>query len=169
MPVSVGDAAPDFELPGRFDREAGDFRMHRLSAALADGPVVLHFFPAPFTSTCETQMCGVRDHVDDYLGAGIAVWGVTAHAPAVIAAWAREHRFGVPILSDYDRAVSEAYVGVYSPSEHLHLALCSKRGVVAVRTEGTVAHVWIGEQPSVAPPQEEIERAIGSVARGGRA
>lgn len=49
MPVNVGDAAPDFELTGRFDHEAGAFTKHRLSEALKEGPVILHFFPAPFT------------------------------------------------------------------------------------------------------------------------
>lgn len=49
MPVKVGDPAPDFELPGRYDRETGHYTMHRLSEALKEGPVLLHFFPAPFT------------------------------------------------------------------------------------------------------------------------
>lgn len=166
MPVSVGDEAPDFELPGRYDREAGAFRMHRLSAALEDGPVILHFFPAPFTSTCERQMSDVRDGVDAYLDRGVTVWGVTSHPPAIIAAWARQHRFGVPILADYDRAVSEAYVGLYSPERALGLALTSKRGVVAIGTDGTVRHVWTSDDPGVAPPQEEVAAAIEAVAAG---
>jgi peroxiredoxin len=166
MPVQTGDEAPDFELPGRFDRDKGGYRMHRLSTALEDGPVVLHFFPAPFTSTCEVQMTTVRDTVDRYLDAGAAVWGITAHAPSIIRSWAREHRFGVPILSDYDRAVSEAYVGLYSPSEHLNVALCSRRGLVAVGEDGVVQHVWTGDHPDDSPPDEEIARALDAVGSG---
>jgi glutaredoxin-dependent peroxiredoxin len=165
MPVEVGEEAPDFRLPGRFDREAGAHRMHRLSEALTDGPVILHFFPAPFTSTCEAQMCGVRDSVDRYLDAEAAVWGVTAHPPVVIRNWAREHRFGVPILSDYDRAVSESYVGLYSPAERLNVALCSKRGVVAIGADGVVRHVWVAEDPDLTPTDGEIEKALASVRR----
>lgn len=164
MPVSVGDRAPDFELPGRFDREAGAFAMHRLSAALAEGPVILHFFPAPFTAGCEGQMCQVRDNIEDYRGRGVTVWGVTSHPPAIIGAWARIHRFGVPVLADYDRGVSEAYVGVYAASDYLHLALCSRRAMVAVGRDGVVAHVWIGEGPGELMSAEEIERALRSVA-----
>lgn len=163
MTVSEGEEAPDFALPGRFDRGAGQYRMHRLSASLEDGPVILHFFPAPFTSTCEEQMCTVRDDVDTYLDAGVTVWGITAHAPAIIRSWARRHRFGVPILADYDRGVSLAYVGLYEPRERLGVALCSKRGVIAIDPESTVRHVWIGDDPDVAPPHEEIAEAIGSV------
>lgn len=163
MPVSVGDDAPDFELPGRFDRESGTYRMVRLSESLADGPVILHFFPAPFTSTCEGQMCGVRDSVDRYLDAGAAVWGVTTHPPVVVRNWARAHRFGVPILADYDRAVSESYVGLYAPRQHLGVALCAKRGVVAVGADGVVRHVWVSDDPDVAPTDEEIGRALEAV------
>lgn len=163
MTVSVGEEAPDFELPGRVDRDTGHYRMHRLSASLEDGPVVLHFFPAPFTSTCEEQMCAVRDDVDAYLDAGITVWGISAHAPSIIRSWARRHRFGVPILADYDRGVSLAYVGLYQPREQLGVALCSKRGVVAVGSNRVVRHIWIGDDPDIAPPDEEITQAIASV------
>ena len=43
--VVVGDSAPEFTL----------------SAALADGPVVLAFVPAAFTSACTEELCTVRD------------------------------------------------------------------------------------------------------------
>lgn len=163
MTVSVGDEAPDFELPGRYDREAGQYRRHRLSASLEDGPVILHFFPAPFTSTCEEQMCAVRDSVDRYLDAGVTVWGISSHAPSIIRSWARRHRFGVPILADYDRGVSLAYVGLYEPREQMGVALCSKRGVVAIAADGIVRHLWIGDDPDIAPPEDEIAQAIDSV------
>lgn len=165
MPVEVGEEAPDFRLPGRFDRTTGAYRMHRLSDATGDGPVILHFFPAPFTSTCQAQMCGARDAVDRYLDAGAAVWGVTAHAPVIIRNWARQHRFGFPLLADFDRAVSESYVGLYAPRERLSVALCAKRGVVAVGPDGVVRHVWVTDDPDVAPSEEEIERALASVRR----
>lgn len=161
--MSVGDEAPDFELPGRFERESGTYRMHRLSEALQDGPIILHFFPLPFSSTCEAQMCGVRDSVDRYLDAGVSVWGVTAHAPVLIRNWAREHRFGIPILADYDRAVSESYVGLYAPGERLGVALCAKRGLVAVGADSVVRHVWVVEDPDLAPADEDIRDALASI------
>jgi glutaredoxin-dependent peroxiredoxin len=166
VPVSVGDEAPDFELPGRYDRDRGAYRVHRLSAALQDGPLLLHFFPLPFSSTCEAQMCGVRDSVDRYLDAGVAVWGVTTHAPVLIRNWTREHRFGVPILADYDRAVSESYVGLYAPDEQPGVALCAKRGVVAVGTDRVVRHVWVAEDPDQAPDEDQVALALASVRRG---
>jgi peroxiredoxin len=165
MPVQVGDAAPDFELMGERDRETGTFRTYRLSDALRESPVVLHFFPAPFTSTCEQQMCEVRDRVDAYKGEGVTVWGVTGFPPAIIASWARQHHFGVPILADYDHKVSEDYVGLYSPDRFPNVALTTKRGVVSIGEDGSVRYVWIPDESGVSPPDEEIEAAISAAAR----
>jgi peroxiredoxin len=165
MPLRVGDAAPDFELMGERDRETGRFRTYRLSEALSDSPVVLHFFPAPFTMTCQEQMCTVRDRVDSYQGEGVTVWGVTGFPPTIIAAWARQHHFGVPVLADYDHGVSDTYVGLYSPDRYPSVAMATKRGVVSIGRDGSVRHVWIPEGSDVPPPDEEIEAAIGAAVR----
>ena len=150
---------------GERDRDTGKFRMYELSDALRESPVVLHFFPAPFTTTCEEQMCTVRDRVDAYLGEGVTVWGITGFPPAIIASWARQHHFGVPILADYDHRVSEAYVGLYPPDQFPNVALTTKRGVVAVGQDRTVRHMWIPDESGIAPPDDEIEAAIGAATR----
>ena len=64
MTVSIGDAAPRFDLLGSEWRGEAP-PTFRLDEALSRGGVVLHFFPAPFTSTCEAQMCAEigRAHV----------------------------------------------------------------------------------------------------------
>src|SRR6266516_1723686 len=70
--VKVGDPAPDFELFGDRDPESGAYERYRLSEALKEGPIILHFFPAPFTRTCQLQMDEVRDRADDlYLATGV--------------------------------------------------------------------------------------------------
>ena len=158
MALSVGDTAPDFTLVSD-ERIDGGFRPYHLAEALQQGPVILHFFPAPFTRTCELQMTGVRDHVEDVYGAqGVKVWGVTGHYPWMIQAWDREHHFGVPVLADYEHEVSEAYVGTYA--DLLGLRHTTKRGVVGVATDGTVRYVWTTEDPGVAPSDETIQAAI---------
>jgi glutaredoxin-dependent peroxiredoxin len=167
MTVEVGGKAPYFELPGEFDPETRGFRPYRLSEALKEGPVLLHFFPAPFTFVCQAQMCAVRDSIEDYRAEGIAVWGVTGHYPMINAAWAKEHDFGVPLLADYEHTMSEQYVGTYSPDQILGLKHLAKRAVVSIAQDGTVAFVWITEDPGVAPSEEVIKQAIGA-AKGKR-
>ncbi len=111
--------------------------------------MVLQFFPLPFTRTCEKQMCAVRDHVEEYEGAGVTVWGVTGHYPQLIAAWDKEHAFGVPILADYDHEVSKAYVGLYEDRLPAGLRLTAKRAVLAISKDGVVRSVWVTEIPGV--------------------
>ena len=164
MPVAVGDEAPDFELPGSFDRETGQYRMYRLSKALTEAPVVMHFFPSPFTSGCQAQMCRVRDERHEmYDASGVQVWGVTGHYPYTIRAWAKENGFTIPILADYEHEVSERYVGTYEPEKINGLRHISKRAVVAVNTEGVVRFAMINPEPWDPVPDERVQEAIASV------
>jgi peroxiredoxin len=163
MTVRVGDRAPDFELAGRRDPDTREYQWLRLSKELTERPVIVHFFPSPFTSTCERQMCEVRDRIEDYTGAGVTVWGVTGHYPQMIGAWAKEHHFGVPILADYEHDVSESYVGTYPPEHFGGLRHMTRRGVVGIGQDGTVRYVWVSDESSVAPSEEVVAEALASV------
>lgn len=108
-------------------------------------------------------MTTVRDTIDQYRKPGVTVWGVTAVAPLIISAWAREHKFGVPILSDYERTVSEAYVGVYDPETEHALALLTKRGMIAIRRDGIVGYVWAARDYANVPLEDDAAKAIAAV------
>ena len=161
MPVKVGDRAPDFELPSRYVRDERRYETLRLSEELKERPVLLQFFPSPFTGGCEAQMCAVRDQKDAlYEQQGVTVWGVTGHYPILITLWAKEHHFGVPILSDYEHTVSEAYVGFESPELSAGLKWITNRGLVAIDREGVVRYVRVHPLP---PTDEDVREAIASV------
>lgn len=160
MALSVGDTAPDFEL---YAKKAADGPKYRLSNALKHGGVVLQFFPLPFTGVCEEQMCAVRDSIDSY--ECVTVWGVTGHYPQLIEAWDRAHGFNVPILADYDHEVSRTYVGLYEDPMPQKLALCSKRSVLGISSDGVLRYSWISEISGVGPDQQVVDAAI-SCAKG---
>jgi peroxiredoxin Q/BCP len=168
MTVEVGKPAPDFELFGALDRATGTYATYRLSDALKERPMVLHFFPAPFTRVCEAQMCDVRDHADDVYGArGVGVWGVTGHYPWLIAQWEREQHFGVPILADYEHTVSEEYVGTYPAAKMNGLRHTSKRAVVGIGQDGVVRFLWTTDEPAIAPSDEIVQAAIDAALEDG--
>ena len=160
--VAVGDIAPRFALLGS-DWRGEAPPTFALEDALAEGGVVLHFFPAPFTSTCEAQMCAVRDGIAAYDGA--TVWGVTTHHPILIARWEAEHRFAVPILADVTGEVARAYVGLYGDEIWPGLRNTARRGVIGISPQGVVGAVWVGATPGDAPPDDAVAAAI-AVARG---
>jgi peroxiredoxin Q/BCP len=58
--VRKGDVVTDFELPD----ETGAPR--RLSGLLADGPVVLFFYPAAMSLGCTVESCHFRDLIGEF-------------------------------------------------------------------------------------------------------
>jgi len=59
--VDAGDSAPDFTVPVAGGEAYNDIGQFTLSEALAEGPVVLAFVPAAFTSACTEELCAFRD------------------------------------------------------------------------------------------------------------
>ena len=62
--VAVDDDAPDFTLPKATGAAYNDFEAFTLSDAFGEGPIVLAFYPAAFTSACTEEMCAFRDAKD---------------------------------------------------------------------------------------------------------
>src|SRR4029434_3380050 len=71
MSVEVGAKAPDFTLPNQ-DREPVS-----LSEQLKAGPVVLAFFPAAYSGTCQKEMCTFRDSASSLNSVKAKVLGVS--------------------------------------------------------------------------------------------
>ena len=101
-------------------------------------------------------MWAVRDHIEDYTGAGVTVWGVTGHYPQLIAAWDKEHAFGVLILADYDHEVTSTYVGLYEDPLPANLRLAAKRAGPFRRRD-----LRRGETPIARSPGQGSPRAAG--------
>jgi peroxiredoxin Q/BCP len=98
-----GDTVEDFALPD----ETGTVR--RLSDLLADGPVVLFFYPAALTPGCTAQACRFRDLAAEFAEAGARPVGISADAVERQAEFAGRHTLGMPLLSDVDGTVRERF------------------------------------------------------------
>lgn len=94
MSLSVGDAAPAFELPNQ-DRE-----MVNLDALKGRKSLVV-FIPFPFTGICEGELCMIRDNLAGLGDLDANVVAITVHAVPTIKAWADANHFGFSVLSDY--------------------------------------------------------------------
>ena len=101
--MNPGDTAPDFELPDQ------DGKLRKLSELLADGPVVLFFYPAAMTAGCTAESCHFRDLKGEFAALGAQVVGISADEVSKQGQFANKHNFGYPLLSDTDRTVAEAF------------------------------------------------------------
>ena len=100
--MQAGDVVPDFELAD----ETGAPR--RLSAFLADGPVVLFFYPAAMTGGCTKESCHFRDLRSEFASVGAQRVGISADSVDKQRQFSEMHTFDFPLLSDPDRTVASS-------------------------------------------------------------
>ncbi|NKQ25913.1 peroxiredoxin [Streptomyces galbus] len=99
----VGDRVEDFALPD----ETGTVRT--LSELLADGPVVLFFYPAALTPGCTAEACHFRDLAAEFAEAGARPVGISGDPVDRQQEFAGLHTLGMQLLSDEDGAVRERF------------------------------------------------------------
>lgn len=101
--MEKGELAPDFTLPD----QTGTPR--RLTDLLASGPVVLFFYPAAFTPTCTAESCHFRDLGAEFAAVRAFRVGVSSDPVDKQKAFAAEHAFDYPLLSDRDGEVAARF------------------------------------------------------------
>ncbi|MFF7969548.1 peroxiredoxin [Streptomyces sp. NPDC007903] len=103
MSLQVGDTVEDFTLPD----ETGTER--RLTELLADGPVVLFFYPAALTAGCTAEACHFRDLAGEFAAAGARPVGISGDTVEKQQEFAGRHTLGMPLLSDTDGTIRERF------------------------------------------------------------
>ncbi|MGW5047098.1 peroxiredoxin [Streptomyces griseoluteus] len=103
MSLQVGDLVDDFTLPD----ETGTER--RLTELLADGPVVLFFYPAALTPGCTAEACHFRDLAGEFAAAGAQPVGISGDTVEKQQEFAGRHTLGMPLLSDTDGTIRERF------------------------------------------------------------
>ncbi|GLZ11374.1 peroxiredoxin [Actinomadura sp. NBRC 104425] len=101
--MNVGDVVDDFELPD----ETG--RLRTLSGLLADGPVVLFFYPAAMTAGCTAEACHFRDVAAEFAALGAHPVGISGDPVDKQKEFAGKHSLGYPLLSDVDGTVRDRF------------------------------------------------------------
>ena len=134
--MKTGDRVPDFELPD----QSGSIRS--LSGLLADGPIVLFFYPAAMTPGCTKEACHFRDLARDFDDVGASRVGISTDAVDKQSRFAESQRFDYPLLSDADGRTAEAF-GVKRGL--LGKVLPVKRTTFVIDTDGTVLEVISSE------------------------
>ncbi|HWI96558.1 MAG TPA: peroxiredoxin [Solirubrobacterales bacterium] len=123
--VDVGDAAPDFELPGTGGKtyKLSDYRGRKL---------VLAFYPGDFTAVCTKQFCSYRDQGEKLDQIGAEVLGISPQSVESHERFTQEKSLNVPLLADEDKAVAKAYGVLAGPMV--------RRAVFVIDEEGIIRH-----------------------------
>jgi thioredoxin-dependent peroxiredoxin len=163
--VEVGDAAPDFELPG------SGGRTYRLSAYRGRN-VVLAFYPGDATRVCTAQFCSYRDDGERLDRLDAEVLGISPQSVESHERWIEEQSLNVPLLADEDLAVSKRYgvtgwVGPFAKLARLDDAPGGRyvmRSIFVVDGEGVVRYRHVSRTGAGYQTIGDLERAIAAIA-----
>ncbi len=108
--LDIGAPAPDFTTPASL---GGKVFEYRLSTALENGPVVLYFYPAAFTTGCTIEAHDFAEAVDQFKALGATVIGVSHDDITTLNRFSvSECRSKFPVAADADQRIMKAYDAV---------------------------------------------------------
>jgi peroxiredoxin len=155
MPLAPGTKAPDFTLK---TMTADGLKDVRLSDSVGKRKTLLLFFPLAFTGTCTQEMCSVSGGLGDYSGLDAEILGISVDSPFAQAAWAKESKITVKLLSDLDKKVAAAY-GVIFPGL-AGIGDTAARAAFVIGTDGVITYSEQTATPKDLPNFPAIKAAI---------
>ncbi|MGB0969906.1 MAG: peroxiredoxin [Mycobacterium sp.] len=130
--MKPGDRVADFALPDQTGKTK------TLTELLADGPIVLFFYPAAMTPGCTKEACHFRDLAAEFAAAGASTVGISADPVDKQARFAEQQQFNYPLLSDTDGVVATQFgvkrglLGKLMPVKRMTFVIDSDRNVLEV-------------------------------------
>ena len=127
-----GDKVAEFELPD----QTGTLRS--LTSLLANGPIVLFFYPAANTYGCTKEACHFRDLAKEFAAVGASRVGISTDAVDKQAKFSQDHGFDYPVLSDADGTVATSFgvkrglLGKVAPVKRTTFVIDTDRKVLEV-------------------------------------
>lgn len=133
--LEAGTPAPDFTLP----RDGGS----TLSlAAQRPSKVVLYFYPKDDTSGCTVEALDFTALAAEFAAADTVVLGISRDSVAKHDKFCRKHSLAVPLLSDEDGTVCNAYGTWVEKSMYGRKYMGIERATFLIDGSGQIARVW---------------------------
>ncbi len=128
MTLSIGTAAPDFELNDQHGNKVS------LSSYKGKKNVVLLFIPFAFTGTCTGELCAMRDDLSAFQNDNVELLAVSCDSMFTQRVFAEKEGYNFPVLSDFwpHGAVAQAY-GIFD-----EVRGCALRGTFVIDKEGII-------------------------------
>ena len=152
--LNSGEKAPRFTATGALDGKP--IRVD-LASSLKQGPVVLYFFPAAFTSGCNLEAQAFAEAMDQFRAAGATVIGMTGGNTSQLREFSAKHCAGrFPVASATPGLVADYDVALGAGGGDR--AGWSNRTTYVIDTDGTIAFVY-----SDLKPNEHVARSLAAV------
>lgn len=155
MPITIGQKAPNFNLPDQ------DKNMVSLES-LKGKNVVLLFFPAAFTGVCTKEMCQTRDELSTFNGLNAQVFGISVDMSFSLGKFKEVNQINFPLLSDFNKEAITAY-DVRNESFAVGFKGVAKRSAFVIDKEGTVVYSEVLPSPGDYPNFDGIKKALESL------
>ena len=128
MTLTIGQAAPDFELKNQFGE------LVKLSSFKGEKNVVVLFIPFAFTGTCTGELCAIRDDLAAFQNDNVQVLAISCDSPFTQKIFAEQEGYKFPVLADFwpHGAAAQAY-GIFNADLG-----CALRGTFIIDKEGII-------------------------------
>ncbi len=145
--LDKGDKAPEFSLPDQ------DGNAVSLADLLAEGPLVLYFYPADFTPGCTKEACSIRDIHQDIAKAGMRVVGISPQDGESHQRFRDKYRLPFTLLADPAKQAIRAY-GVDGP-----LGVGVRRATYLIGESGQIEDMVVADL-RIGRHEDFIRRAV---------
>lgn len=155
MPIAQGSKAPDFTLK---TKTADGLKDVTLSANFGKKNTVLLFFPAAFTSVCQSELCDISGGLGEYDKLDAVVYGISVDNVFSQEAWAKQAGIKIPLLSDLNKTVIKAYDVVFP--NLAGIGDTAARAAIVVGKDGTVKYAEQTPTPKDLPNFAAVKAAL---------
>lgn len=152
MSVQSGQDAPDFTLKNT------DMQEVTLSSLRGQKNVVLLFVPFAFTGVCTTELCAVRDSLNNYASLNAEVFAISVDSPFAQKQWKEKEHLNFTLLSDFNREACKTYGAYYD--NLLGLQGVAKRAAFVIDKTGQVRYAEILDNARNLPNFDSIRETL---------
>ena len=153
MAISVGQAAPDLELP-----LAGSDKKFKLSESQGKEAVLLLFFPLAWTSVCTSELCSIRDSYQEYKDLNCRVVGISVDSPFALEKFKAEQNYPFDMASDFNKDASAKYGSLFE--DLMGFKGVSKRSAFVIGKDGKVLYAEVSDDPKKVPDFNKIKEVL---------
>ncbi|MEM7019662.1 MAG: peroxiredoxin [Pseudomonadota bacterium] len=131
--LNIGQTAPNFTLKDQHGKPT------QLNELIADGDLILYFYPADFSPGCTAEACTFRDGYQGVQEVGMQIVGISPQSAASHKRFARSFSIPFSLLSDPGKQTIRKY-GVDGP-----MGFGVRRATFLIDREGVIRNRVIAD------------------------